>query len=72
VVDGETGYLVPPSRPDLLAARVVDLLSDPAKRRAFGRAGRRRVIDRFSVGRYAATVADILTAAAGGESAAPA
>jgi glycosyltransferase involved in cell wall biosynthesis len=72
VVDGETGYLVPPSRPDLLAARVVDLLSDPAKRRAVGRAGRRRVIDRFSVGRYAATVADILTAAAGGESAAPA
>jgi glycosyltransferase involved in cell wall biosynthesis len=61
IVDGETGYLVPPSRPDLLAARVVDLLNDPAKRLAFGRAGRQRVIDRFSVERYAATMADVLT-----------
>jgi glycosyltransferase involved in cell wall biosynthesis len=66
IVDGETGFLVPPARPDLLAARVLDLLADPAKRQAFGRAGRARVVSRFNVERYATVMADILTRVAGG------
>ncbi len=43
VVDGETGYVIPPARPDALADRILDLLSDPAKRRQMGECGARRV-----------------------------
>lgn len=60
VADGETGLLVPisqgvdgePHDPELfaadLAARVNELLGDPARARAMGRAGRVRAIDHFS------------------------
>ena len=61
VVDGETGYLVPfdqdpvtsfPTDPDKftrdLAARLNQLLDDPAKCKSFGDAGRKRVEDIFS------------------------
>jgi glycosyltransferase involved in cell wall biosynthesis len=64
VVDGQTGFLVPPSRPGLLAARVLELLADADKRRAFGRAGRKRVIERFSIEQYAATMTEVLVRAA--------
>lgn len=39
VRDGVTGYLVPPGDVAGLAARVVELLRDPARRAAMGRAG---------------------------------
>jgi starch synthase len=61
VVDGETGYLVPfdqdpvtsfPRDPDKfsrdLAAKLNDLLDDPAKCRRFGQAGRKRAEEKFS------------------------
>jgi alpha-maltose-1-phosphate synthase len=61
VVDEETGYLVPfdqdpvtgfPVDPDRfardLAAKLSDLLADPAKCKRFGEAGRRRAEDKFS------------------------
>ena len=61
VVDGETGYLVPfaadpvtsfPLHPEVfardLAARLTDLLADPAKRQRFGEAGRKRVEAKFA------------------------
>ncbi len=61
VVDGETGYLVPfeqdpvtsfPKDPERfardLAAKLSDLLADPAKCRRFGDAGRRRVEAKFA------------------------
>jgi starch synthase len=61
VVDGETGYLVPfgqdpttnfPTDPERfardLAARISDLLADPDKCKRFGRAGRKRVEQKFS------------------------
>ena len=50
VIDGETGYLVAPGD-DLardLAERVNALLADEDLRRRFGKAGRARVLDRFS------------------------
>jgi glycosyltransferase involved in cell wall biosynthesis len=47
VVPGVTGELVPPRRPDLLAAVLRDLLADPARRAAYGRAGRRRAVERY-------------------------
>jgi starch synthase len=61
VVEGETGYLVRfdqdpvttfPSNPERfaqdLAAKISDLLADPAKARRFGEAGRRRVEETFA------------------------
>jgi glycosyltransferase involved in cell wall biosynthesis len=47
VVPGVTGELVPPRRPDLLAATLRDLLADPERRAAYGRAGRRRAVERY-------------------------
>ncbi len=61
VVDGVTGHLVPfaqdpvttfPSEPDKfardLAAKIADLLDDPAKAKRFGEAGRKRVEETFA------------------------
>jgi glycogen synthase len=48
VEDGISGYLVPPGRPDDLAAALRRVLDDPAAARAMGQAGRRRVEERFS------------------------
>lgn len=42
IVDGETGRLVPPADPDALAAVLGELLQDPDRVQAMGRAGRRR------------------------------
>jgi glycosyltransferase involved in cell wall biosynthesis len=47
VEEGSTALLVPPEDPRALARAITDLLSDPARLDAFGRAGRARVT-RFS------------------------
>jgi len=48
LVDHETnGLLVPPARPDLLAAALVRLLADPALREQMGKEGRRRVSEDY-------------------------
>jgi glycosyltransferase involved in cell wall biosynthesis len=47
VVPGVTGELVPPRRPDLLAPVLRDLLADPARRAAYGRAGRERAVHTY-------------------------
>jgi glycosyltransferase involved in cell wall biosynthesis len=44
VVPGVTGELVPPRRPDVLAGVLRDLLADPQRRAAYGRAGRARAV----------------------------
>lgn len=49
VVDGKTGYLVPPCDADALAVRILALLERPALRRRFGAAGRQCAAKRFSV-----------------------
>jgi glycosyltransferase involved in cell wall biosynthesis len=48
VVPGVTGELVQPRRPDLLAGALAPLLADPARRTAYGEAGRARVLERFT------------------------
>jgi glycosyltransferase involved in cell wall biosynthesis len=62
VVDGETGFLIPleqmhespfePSDPEAfardLAARVNELMKNPALREKFGKAGRKRAEEKFS------------------------
>jgi glycosyltransferase involved in cell wall biosynthesis len=48
VADGVTGRIVPVRHPDALAAALVDVLQDAARREALGRAGRRRFLERFT------------------------
>jgi L-malate glycosyltransferase len=48
IVEGETGHLVASGDDEALAARVVELLGDPAGARAMGERGRRRVEEKFS------------------------
>ncbi|MEI8343017.1 MAG: glycogen synthase [Verrucomicrobiota bacterium] len=73
VVDGETGYLVPLEQmnkspfeavnPDQfsrdLAARINELMADPEKRAAFGKAGRKRAVEKFSWGAIAKQVKEL-------------
>jgi glycosyltransferase involved in cell wall biosynthesis len=51
IVDGETGYLTPPSDESELAAAIVRLLTDPLRMVRFGENARRRVEDRYSLER---------------------
>jgi glycosyltransferase involved in cell wall biosynthesis len=49
IVNGGTGFLVPPGDTTAWAGRIVDLLRDPAMAAAMGQQGRRRVEQRFSL-----------------------
>jgi glycosyltransferase involved in cell wall biosynthesis len=49
VVDGETGWLVPPRDADALAAALLDALAHPDTRREHGAKGRRRLETEFTV-----------------------
>ena len=48
VVDGVTGYVVPPGDPKPVGRALVALAADPERARAMGAAGRRRQRERFS------------------------
>jgi len=54
VKDGRTGVLVPADDPDLLAAAIIEMLRDPAKRERLGSAARQLVEDEFSAERMTA------------------
>jgi len=56
VVEGETGFLVPPGDATALAAALDRLLADPALAARMGETGRRLVLDRFSWPRIARDV----------------
>jgi glycosyltransferase involved in cell wall biosynthesis len=59
IVDGETGFLVPPCDPPALAARIVTLAQDPALRAHMGQAARVRAERYFDEARLAAGFAPI-------------
>ena len=59
VEDGKTGLLVPPARPDELAAALRRVLEDPKMARAMGQAGRKRVEDKFSWASVAARTEEV-------------
>jgi glycosyltransferase involved in cell wall biosynthesis len=48
VIDGETGYLVPAGDDQMMADRIISLLRDPVRARAFGERARRIVEEKFS------------------------
>lgn len=49
VIDGVTGFLVPPQNPDEMAKKLLLLINDKNLRRQFGEKGRMRVIAQFSI-----------------------
>jgi glycosyltransferase involved in cell wall biosynthesis len=49
VVDGETGFLVPPREAEALAARLLLLLNDKDQARRLGEKGRKRVLQHFTL-----------------------
>ncbi len=62
VLDGATGYLVPPGHSQGMAERVLELLADRARAAAMGRAGREHVIAHWSVERMVEGYQDLLEA----------
>jgi len=48
IIDGETGFLVPEQRPDILAEKIVRILVDTELQEKFRRNGLKRVHDSFS------------------------
>ena len=66
LVEGETGYLVPPGRADRIAERVLALLGDAPLRQRLGSAGRARVVERFGLARYAEGFSAVLESLATG------
>ncbi|MBA3450477.1 MAG: glycosyltransferase [Chloroflexia bacterium] len=57
IVDGETGFLVPPHNPRALCARLDELLKSSALRMRMGQAGRARVLRAFTWDHVAARTA---------------
>jgi glycosyltransferase involved in cell wall biosynthesis len=51
IQDGRTGVLVPAEDPESLAAAIIELLGDPAKRERLGSAARQLIEDEFSAER---------------------
>ena len=61
VVHGETGFLVPPNRADLLAESILTLVQDPSLRLRMGRAGAARFEAQFLASRMAERLQAIYT-----------
>jgi glycosyltransferase involved in cell wall biosynthesis len=51
VVDGKTGFVIAPADPQALAQRIAYLRDHEAERRTMGAAGRRRIVETFSLQR---------------------
>ena len=64
VADGETGLLVPPADSDRLADAIIQLATDPLRRTEMGRAGRRRVLERFSAESQTRCIEEVFAGAA--------
>ncbi len=59
IIDGENGFLVPEQRPDILADKIVQLLSDDSLREQFRKNGLIRVREKFSWGKISKEFGDV-------------
>ncbi|MBT0813050.1 glycosyltransferase [Litoribacter ruber] len=59
IVEGETGFLVSPYSPNLLALKIQYLVENPAQRRRMGEMGCLRAMENFSAERYCKDVEDL-------------
>jgi glycosyltransferase involved in cell wall biosynthesis len=62
VVDGETGFLVPPKDAKSIAGRLENLILDPDLRAAMGAAGRRRYEENFTIEKFRNSMEGALSA----------
>jgi glycosyltransferase involved in cell wall biosynthesis len=64
VADGQTGVLVAPGRPEMLATGIEEVLGEPARAREMGEEGRRRAVGQFDItdmlARTQAVYADVI------------
>jgi glycosyltransferase involved in cell wall biosynthesis len=72
VDEGVTGTLVPPRRPDLIAAAMRELMADPARAASYGRAGRRKAVREYRWDRVAEAVEAVYLQVRSGVPAVPA
>lgn len=63
IVQGETGFLIPPNEPDALAARVVELLLNPNLCAVMGARGRERVERNYDLRDSAARLGQVYSSA---------
>jgi glycosyltransferase involved in cell wall biosynthesis len=59
VVDGKTGILVSPGRPEALARAVTKLIMECDLRETLGKAGKERVLRKFSIQRYVSELTQV-------------
>jgi glycosyltransferase involved in cell wall biosynthesis len=59
VVDGVTGFLVPPQSPPDLARAMIRVLQEPALAKAMGQAGRERAERNFSLDQYVNNIEEV-------------
>jgi glycosyltransferase involved in cell wall biosynthesis len=64
VSDGETGLLVPAEDVGAMSTAIARLIDDPDLARQLADAGRESALRRFSIARYRAEVADLITSVA--------
>jgi glycosyltransferase involved in cell wall biosynthesis len=60
IINGVTGYLVPPRDSESIADRVIVLLKNATLRQRIGAQGREHVVEYFSAARYAAGISEIV------------
>lgn len=65
VIDGEHGFLMPPTDPKIAADRIVDLIADDARASRMGLAGRARLEQSFSLEQLAQKTLDMYREVAG-------
>jgi len=68
VVDGETGFLVPPRDAPAIAARVMQLLADEGLRQRLGKRARQRVLENYTLEKNVARLQDVYRDAVRGKS----
>lgn len=60
IIDGVTGFLVPPASPEKLAEAIKVMMNDEKKRDEFGKAGREHIINNFPTEKYTEAFEEVI------------